>query len=529
MQEAELTVWGILVAVAMLLVVAYRSRLPYPILLVLGGLALGFVPGVPVVRLDPDIVLLVLLPPLLYAAAFFSSLRDLRESVKPISALAVGLVLVTTLAVGVVAHLVIGDLSWAAAFVLGAVVSPTDPVAATSILNRLHVPRRVVTIVEGESLVNDALALVLYKVAVIAVTSGSFSLLDAGGRFLLNAAGGIAIGLVVGFVVAEVRRRIDDPPTEITISIVTAYLAYLPAAKLGVSAVLAAVTAGIWLGWNAPWLASPSTRLQTFPVWQILVFVVNATLFMLLGLQLHRILDDLSGFSASTLLGYGALVSVVVIATRIVWVFALSYAAPVAVRLLPGHEPGSRPNWRSLVLISWTGMRGAVSLAAALAIPFTLDSGAAFPGRELIVFLTLCVILVTLLVQGLTLPLLIPLLAIEEDGTSEREEARARMLAAQAAIERIDELQTEDWVRDETADRARQLMDYRSRRFQSRYRDGPDGAFEERSIGYQRLQREILEAQRRAVIELRSEGRINDDVMHRIERDLDLEDSRLEI
>ncbi len=528
MNGAELTIWGILVAVAALLVVAYRTRLPYPILLVLGGLAIGFVPGVPRVRLNPDLVLLVLLPPLLYSAAFFSSLRDLRESVAPISALAIGLVLITTLVVGAVAHLLIDDLSWAASFTLGAVVSPTDPVAATSILDRLHVPRRVVTIVEGESLVNDALALVLYKVALIAVTSGTFSLLDAGGRFLLNAAGGIAIGLAVGWIVAEVRRRIDDPPTEMTISIVTAYLAYLPAQKLGVSGVLAAVTAGIWLGWNAPWLASPSTRLQTLPVWQILVFLVNAALFMLLGLQLRQILDNLSGFSALTLIGYGALVSGVVIVTRIVWVFGLSYAAPAALRLLPGHDASSPP-WRSLVLISWTGMRGAVSLAAALAIPLSLDDGSVFQARALIIFLTFCVILATLLLQGLTLPLLIPMLGIEEDGTSDREEAKARMLAAQAAIERIDELQTEDWVRDETADRARRLMEYRARRFRSRYVDGPDGAFEERSIAYQRLEREILEAQRRAVLDLRNEGRISDEVMHRIERDLDLEDTRLEI
>jgi CPA1 family monovalent cation:H+ antiporter len=521
-----MTAWGVMVAVTVLLVLAYRSRLPYPILLVLGGLAVGFIPGIPAVHLDPDLVLLAFLPPLLYSAAFFSSLRDLRASLRPISVLAVGLVIATTVAVAAVAHAFIDDLSWQAAFVLGAVVSPTDPVAATAILSRFGVPRAVRTLVEGESLVNDATALVIYKVAVVAVVQGTFSIWSAGADFLTGAAGGIAIGLAVGWVVGEIRQRIEDPPTEITISIISAYLAYLPAEQLGASAVLAAVTVGIYLGWRAPWLASPTTRLQSFPVWEVLVFLLNAVLFTLLGLQLRGILDDLSGFSAATLVGYGALVSGVVIVTRLVWVFAVLYAPKIR-RYRRRGEP--LPSPKLAVLVGWAGMRGAVSLAAALAIPLTVDGGGPFPGRELIIFLTFCVILATLLLQGLSLPWLVVALRIEEDGTSEREEAKARMLAAQAARERIDELQLEDWVRDETAERMKQLYDYRQRRFTSRYEDGAEGQFEERALAYQRLQREILEAQRRRVVELRNEGRINDEVMHRIERDLDLEDSRLEI
>jgi monovalent cation/hydrogen antiporter len=384
----------------------------------------------------------------------------------------------------------------------------------------------VVTIVEGEALLNDATALVIYKVAVVAVVDGTFSLFDAGGRFLWSAAAGIAIGLAVGWVVAAVRRHIEDPPTEITISILTAYLAYLPAAKLGVSAVLAAVTVGIYLGWRAPHLASPTTRLQLLPVWETLVFLLNATLFTLLGLQLRSILDDLSGFSTASLIGWGALVSAAVMITRVVWVFVVTYL-PKALSYRREGKP--LPSTRNALLLGWTGMRGAVSLAAALAIPLTIDGGGAFPGRELIIFLTLCVILSTLLLQGLTLPWLVVALAIEDDGVTEREESKARYLAAQAAIERLDELQIEDWVRDETAERMKALFDYRRQRFKSRYEDGADGAFEERSLAYQRLQREVIEAQRRRVVDLRNEGRINDEVMHRIERDLDLEDSRLEI
>jgi CPA1 family monovalent cation:H+ antiporter len=525
--EAELTVWMSLSAVAALLVVAYRSQLPYPILLVLGGLGLGFVPGTPEVELDPDLVLLVLLPPLLYAAAFFSSLRDFRDNLRTISMLAIGLVIATTVAVAVIAHAVIDDLSWSAAFVLGAIVSPTDPVAATAILTRLGVPRRVVTIVEGESLVNDATALVIYKVAVTAVVSGSFSLLNAGGELLLSAAGGIAIGLFIGWIVAHVRLRIEDPPTEITISIITVYLAYLPAEALGVSAILAAVTTGVYLGWRAPWLASPTTRLQSFPVWQILVFLLNAALFVLIGLQLRTIVDDLSGFSTATLVGYGALVSGVVIAVRLAWVFTLSYLPAIAFRR--GGRRMPHPPWHLPMLVGWTGLRGAVSLAAALAIPLSVDGGGPFPARDLIVFLTFCVILATLLFQGLTLPWLITALDIDDDDTSEREEARARMAAAQAAIERLDELQSEDWVRNETVERLRRLYEYRTERFASRHEHGADGIFEERAVAYQRVQREVLEAQRRAVVALRNAGSINDEVMHRVERDLDLEDSRLEI
>ncbi len=250
--ELDLVLLGVLLGVALLLVLAYRVRLPYPILLVAGGAALGFFPGLPSVELDPDLVLVIFLPPLLYAAAFFSSLRDLRDNVRSIALLAIGLVVFTTLAVGVVAHAVVDDLSWAAAFTLGAVLSPTDPVAATAIASRAGAPRRFVTIVEGEALVNDATALIAYKVAIVAVLTGSFSLLDAGGEFVLNAVAGVAIGIAVGVLVARVRRKLDDAPTEITISLLTPYFAYLPAEALGVSAVLAAVTSGIWLGGARP-------------------------------------------------------------------------------------------------------------------------------------------------------------------------------------------------------------------------------------------------------------------------------------
>src|SRR6184192_869705 len=266
----QLLLVGLLLAVAAMLVTAPLLRVPYPIFLVLGGLALGFIPGIPTLRLPPDVVLIAVLPPLLYASAFFTSLRDLRANARPIGMLAIGLVIATMTVVAVVAHAAVDSMSWSAAFVLGAIVSPTDPIAATAIMRRLGVPRRIVTVVEGESLVNDGTALVLYRVAVTAAVTGTFSFWDASWRFLWSVAGGIAIGLAVGFVVAAVRRRLDNPPVEVTIALMTGYLAFIPANAANASGVLAVVTAGVYLGWRTPELTSVQTRLQGLAVWEIL-------------------------------------------------------------------------------------------------------------------------------------------------------------------------------------------------------------------------------------------------------------------
>jgi CPA1 family monovalent cation:H+ antiporter len=510
-----------------LIVLAQFARVPYPILLVVGGLVLGLLPGVPHVRLNPNVVFLGVLPPLVYAAAFFSSLRDLRNNIRPISLLAVGLVLATMAGVALVAHAAIRGMSWPAAFVLGAIVSPTDAVAATVIAQRLSVPRRIVTIIEGESLVNDSTALVAYRFAVAAVASGTFSLAHAGLRFVINVGAGAAIGLAVGFLVVELRRRIDNPQTELVVSLVTPYLAYLPAEAAGVSGVLAAVTAGVYLGWRSPELISPNTRIRTFAVWETLVFLINSFLFVLIGLQLRPVLDSLSGESTATLIRYAVIVSVTVIVVRIVFVPVLGYVPRLLFRSIRERDP--YPPWQWPAVIGWAGMRGAVTLAAALALPFNTDSGAPFPERDLIIFLSFAVLFATLVLQGLSLPLLIRKLGLREDTSEAAEENKARLKAAQAAIARIDELAEEDWVREDTAERLRRAYEYRLNRFSARFDDGDDGDYEERSAQYQRLVREALEAQRRKIIELRNQGVVNDEVMHRIERDLDLEDNRLEI
>ena len=512
---------GLLGAVAAMLAVAPALRIPYPILLVLGGLAIGVIPGMPSLELQPELIFFGVLPPLLYGAAFFTSLRDLRANTRPIGLLAVGLVVMTTVGVAVVAHTLIDGLTWPSAFVLGAIVSPTDPIAATAIARRLGVPRKLVTIVEGESLVNDGTGLVLYRVAVAAVVTGSFSALDTGGLFVVSALGGVAVGLGVGWIVRQARRRLDNPPAEITISLLTGYFAFIPAELLGVSAVLAAVTAGIYLGWHTPELTTPQVRLQGVAVWEIVQYLLNALLFVLVGLQLPVVIDALGDIPGARLLGYAALVSLTVIVLRFAWVFAVLHAPKrIARRVSSG---------RGAVFLSWAGMRGALSLAAALALPLETDAGAAFPGRDLILFLTFSVILATLVGQGLTLPFVIRVLGLEDDGIDAREEAKARIRAAEAAIARLDQLEREEWVREDTAGRLRGLYSFRTDRFRARFEDGDDGTLETRSQDYQRLRRELLEAEREAVLDLRRTGAISNDVWIRVARDLDLEDQRLDI
>jgi CPA1 family monovalent cation:H+ antiporter len=553
LEHFELVVLLLLVAVAGLVLLSNLFKVPYPIFLVVGGLLLGFVPGVPVVELAPELVLLIFLPPLLYSAAFFSSLRDLRANIRQIGLLSVGLVVLTAAVVAAVAHWVVG-LSWPVAFVLGAIVSPTDPVAATAIAQRLGVPRRIVTVLEGESLINDGSALVLYRGAVlIAVGSAAFSVLDLGARFVVGVILGVAIGLLVGFVVAWVRRRVEDPLVEITISLITGYAAYLPAEALTngelfetsipASGVLAAVTSGIYLGWRSPSLTGPSTRLQAFALWDFLTFLLNSLLFILVGLQLPGILETVSEeYSAAELALYTAAVCLAVVGARFLWVFPATYVPRRFSRKIRERDPS--PPWQNVTIIAYAGMRGAVSLAAALAIPLALEDGAPFPGRDLIIFLTFCVIFFTLVAQGLTLQPLIRWLDLHDDGTAEREEVKARLLAAEAALQRIEKLSEEEWVMEDTAERMRGMYGYRRRRFANLHAnandkrisdfaddlDDDDGEdYEARSSNFQRLRRELLEAEREAVLRLRSEGKIGDDIMRRVERDLDLEDSRLEI
>jgi CPA1 family monovalent cation:H+ antiporter len=521
MDQIEIILVALLVSVAVLAAAARAARLPYPIVLVLGGIVLGVVPGLPEARLNPDLVLVIFLPPLIYSSAFFTNLSDLRRDLRPISLLAIGLVLATTVTVALAAHAVIDDMSWAVAFTLGAIVAPTDTIAVSAILQRMNLPRRMRSVLEGESLINDGTALVAYRVAVAAVVHGSFSLADAGLQFLADAGAGVLIGLVAGYVVAEVRRRLDDPLIENTISLLSGYAAYIPAERVGASGVLAAVTVGVYMGFRSPGIVSPATRLQGSMLWEVLVFLLNAVLFVLIGLQLPVIVGGLDGYSAGTLLGWGLLVSAVVILTRLVWQHTIVFVIR-AIDRRP-HLVGQRTSWQTRTVAAWAGIRGAVSLAAALALP------AGFPARDLVIFLTFCVIAVTLVGQGLTLPWLIRTLGVSDGGRAAEEELKARLKVTKAAIARIDELGGAEWTRDDSVERMRGLYEYRKRRLAARAGRIEDDGYEDRSVAYQTLVREILEAQRAELQRLRADGTISADVMRTLERELDLEDQRLEI
>ena len=527
MGEAELLIAGLLVAVAGLSALARALSVPYPIVLVIGGGLFGFVPGLPDVNLDPDVVLVIFLPPLLYGAAFFANLGDLRANLRGLTLTSVGLVLVTIGTVAVLAHELIDGLPWGAAFALGAIVSPTDPLAGATVMRRLGVPRRLVSAAEGEGLFNDATALVAYRVAVAAAVGGSFSVADAGLKFVAGALGGVAIGLAVGWLIAEVRKRTTDVQVSITISLLSGYAAFVPADAIGASGVLAAVTTGIYMGVRGPSIIPARVRLQGYMVWDILDFLINAVLFVLVGLQLHSVINRLGGQSAGTLAVYALAISAAVIVTRLVWFFSVPYLIRVLDRRPSQRERrvGAGPRF----VVAWSGMRGAVSLAAALALPLRTDAGAPFPQRDLIIFLAFAVIFSTLVLQGLSLPKLIRRLGITEDGDTDEEETRARLRATKAALDEIDALAGEDWTRDDTIERMRNAYRYRKRRFAARAGKIEDDGYEDRALAYQQMLLAVLGAQRDALVQMRNDGQISNQVMNRVLNDLDLEESRLEI
>ena len=372
MSDIEVLI-ALMAVAAALVALADLASIPYPIVLVLGGLGIGSLPGGPELELDPDVVFLVFLPPLLQSAAYWTSPQELRSELGPLSGLVLGLSLGTMFAVAAIAYTVIPELGWGPALVLGAMVAPTDPVAAVATFSRVGVPERISTLVEGESLVNDATALVAYRVALAAVVTGSFEVVDAGVDLVVGVAGGIAIGLAVAWAVSWALRRLDDPPLAILLSVLTGYVAFALCEEIHASGVLGAVSAGLYLGWRSHENFEADVRLSAVAFWQVLVFALNAILFILVGLQFPGIVDRVSEqFSAGEIVGYGALVALVVIAVRMAWQFLptlLERFVPAAGALATGTD------WRERVVIGWAGMRGAVSLAAALAIPLELDSG----------------------------------------------------------------------------------------------------------------------------------------------------------
>jgi Na+/H+ antiporter len=515
----ELILLLMLVAVA-LGWVARHFHFPYPIALVIGGLALGLIPKLPTFPFDPQLILVLVLPPILYQAALLTSWNDFKSNIRPIGLLAIGLVIVTTLAVGAALKLLVPDVPWAVAFVLGAIVSPPDAVAATAILSRMNIPRRIVTILEGESLVNDASGLVIYKFAVVAVLTGAFSLTEASLQFAAVAAGGILIGIVLAYLFIAIHKKLGDPFIEVLTSLTIPYVAYIIAEQVHVSGVLAVVAAGLLRGRYAPEIVSAEMRIIARSVWSILVFILNSLVFILIGVEMSNVVEKLNMYTLGHLLFLGLSVSAVAIAVRFLWVYPAAYLP----RWIAGslRESDAQLRKRELGIVSWCGMRGIVSIAAALALPTLLPNGQPFPYRDLVIFLTFFVVALTLIGQGLSLPVLIRKLRVGSNWDIHREQQRVRAVMSAAALAAIDDIMAAENAPLEWAERLRTEMMERI------VLAAPDGVeTTPRSTLENRLRHAAIKAERQELIRLWHENEISDEVLHHLEEILDYQEAHL--
>lgn len=535
---------------AVLRLVAERLMVPYAAVLVVGGLLLAFVPGLPRVTLPPDVLFLVFIPPLLYAGSISFPLREIRRQIGPIVRLSVVMVLVSTAAVAVVAHALHPSFTWAAAITLGAIVAPPDPVAVLSIMRSLRIPRDLVSILEGEGLLNDATALVTYRLAIAAAVTGAFSPSQAAVKFLVGGAGGIAIGLLLGVVVTRVHRVTRSVPVvSDTVSLLTPFASYLLADLVGTSGILSVVATGLYAARTVPRVLGPELRQQIAGMWTIVTFLLESLVFILVGFELHYITRALDRFTLSMLLREAGIVSLCVVLVRIAWVMPSAYLFRWFFRWLRhGHEP--MPSWRSILFIAWTGLRGADSLVLALSLPLLTASGARFPARDQIIFITFCVIFITLVVQGPTVAPFARLLGIRANDEEVAEEAHARLAAAEAGLRTLDEPAIASSQYPEVVRYLRQRHRQRARRWAAREQEPHDAESEDvahdhdhftiapsheaaaiddrRGEEYRRVRSAMLRAETEAILDLRDRGVIDDDVMRRIQRDFDLETLLLE-
>lgn len=507
--------------VGVLAVISARLRVSFPIVMVLGGVVIALVPGLPSLNLDPDLILYVFLPPLLYSAAFRFPWDEFRSNMRPILAMAIGLVLATMTCVGYAAYWWIPGIPLAAAFVLGAIVSPPDAVAANAVLERMRVPQRVNTVLEGESLVNDSSGLVAYAFAVAAVVTGSFSFGAAALDFVWMSAGGVGFGLLIGWAAARIHRRLKEPGSGMILQLITPYAAYLPADHFEVSGVLAAVTAGLYVGRQSSRVFDPVTRSNGVAVWGFLNFVLNGAIFILIGLEFPVIMKDLRDYRLGDLFLYGALVSAVVIAVRFAWIFLL----PVVYRRIAPTTVDA-PRAGIQIVMSWAGMRGAVSLAAALAVPLVTDTGEEFPARNLLIFLTYSVIFSTLVLQGFTLPWVVRASGIEESESDFAKEVRARKALLTRAVELVDEAATasEPILSATSARILREHFQTRLDHIQMRETDPHSAEWTASDAGFIT---KLMSALRDLIEDLRIRGEINEAIRREIEQELDGEEQRL--
>jgi CPA1 family monovalent cation:H+ antiporter len=520
--------------------IANKRKLPFPVLLVFAGLAIGFVPQLPDLTLDPDTVFVIILPPLLYDAAAKTSWHEFRTSIKPISTLAITLVFFTTVAVAVTAHYLIPGFSWPLAFVLGAVVSPPDAVAASGVIKGLGLNKKVITILEGESLVNDASALIAYRYAVAAVTTGTFVFWKAGLQFLLISVAGVTIGIIVGYLFVLAHKKItNNPVVETSLTLLSPYVSYLAAEQFHMSGVLAVVSTGLVISWRSPEVFSYEARMRIKAVWDTLIFLLHGFVFILIGLQLPFIIKGLGNYPFSQILGYGLLISLVTILVRIIWVFAGAnlhnyfQKRRKPVTDLPVDERYD-DTWKNVLVVAWTGTRGVISLATALALPFVLDDGTAFPKRHSIIFLAFVVIFVTLVVQGLSLPLLIRWLKIKPQDNTTAEEKELQLYLATSTLHFIEQElsvqldnKSEQELKKKYEDRVNDLTKEVHRHIKARRNDEeikpkPPSALLNAQLEITKFQRELL-------LKMHKEGEFSHDAIRQIEQELDINELKLDL
>jgi len=524
------TLETVLILMAMLAALSsatQKLRIPYPIILVFAGLVIGFIPVIPDIHLDPELVFLIFLPPLLYEAAGNVSWHEFKKYRGPISRLSIWLVFFTTTAVAFTAHYFIPHFDWPLAFVLGAIVSPPDAVAATSATRGLGLPKRLLAVLEGESLVNDASALIAYRYGVAAVLSGGFVFWQAGLQFFVVAGGGIAIGLAIGYVFTRIHTYLlDDPTIETTLTLLIPFVAYLLAEHVGTSGVLAVVSTGLYVSWHSYEIYSSQTRMRINGFWNILIFLLNGFVFILIGSQLPIILHSLKGYSLPSLIGYGLLISFAAIAARIIWIFPLAYLTAFFTRRKAGRAPNV--NTRELFITSWAGMRGVVSLATALALPLHMSNGTHFPQRNVILFITFMVIFVTLVLQGLTLPFFVRWLNVRESARkAAQEERKVRLALATGSIDFIEgelSLTLLDPVLNELKESFEHQINYLNGtiRLDDPVRKGDNASSATLFKQYLESEIKIITYQRERIIQWHKDGTYSEEVIRKLEEELDI-------
>jgi len=511
---------------------ADKIKLPYPVLMIFAGLAIGFIPFLPDLQLDPEIVFLIFLPPLLYDAAFRTSWYDFKKEIRTISTLAVTLVFFTTVTVAAAAHYFIPGFDWPISFVLGAIISPPDAVAASSVIKGLGLNKKVITIIEGESLVNDASALIAYRYAVSAVLTGSFILWKASLQFILVAGGGVAIGFAVGYLLVFAHKKIhDNSLIETSLSLLTPFVAYLLAEELHVSGILAVVTAGIFISWHSREIFSSLTRLRTSGVWETLIFLLNGIVFILIGMQLPAMVKNLSSTTIYKLIGYGVIISLVTMTIRIIWVFAGAYHQHILKRKKIIIDQEEETDWKNVLIVAWTGTRGVVSLATALALPFTMHNGEAFPKRHSILLLAFSVILITLFVQGLTLPLLIKWLKIKPATVQQQmEEDSLNLLLTESSLGYINNVLSHE-INEVALERIKKQFEFNYKLLFNRKQYTLQKKQIESQLNsvneYLNAQLKLISFQRELLLKFQNEDRFGEESLSKIERELDIEELRV--